>query len=185
MRTDLYGILRKLLFAWGVVSLLSVSALGVFLVYQFTLGNTEQVDQASIDDVGFVLNGCGLGAERIERVVHSHVSARSFTGDHLDAYAIKLSRLDLSELLDQQDAASCRWYRGDELPPLVDAALEFVGAWLGGDELAWFPHGTDLRSTSIYIHPMTTVFRATQPTAVEMIIVRPADRMIYYFSGKT
>src|SRR5207249_2085280 len=98
----------RLLVLWGSLSLAALIFLVAFLAYRIGWGNQEKNDSASTQDVRFVLNWCELGDQRIQQVVHSHVSARSLTGDHLDAYAIKISQVDVAELTSKQNGFSQR-----------------------------------------------------------------------------
>src|SRR4051812_11740154 len=113
MSTRIWKVVRGVVFVWGCVSLLGAVVLGAFLAYQIGPGNHTRVDSVSATDVRFVLNWCGLGAERIQKVLHSYVSRRSFTGDHLDAYAIKISHVEIAELTAASREPYNRWYRGD------------------------------------------------------------------------
>ena len=127
VRARLLAALRGLLLIWGALSLAGVVGVGLSASYRYGRGNRDQVDSASAGDVGFVLNWCGLGADRIAEVVHSYVSARSITGDHLDAYAIRISRIDPTELTPPSMPSASQWYPGDQLPPVVSDAVDFVG----------------------------------------------------------
>ena len=153
------------------------------IAFKLGPGNRTEADSASAHDVRFVLNGCQLGDQRIAKVVHSHVSARSFTGDHLDAYAIKISRLDLTELTAKTNDFRGRWYRGDQLPKVLDDAVGFVGGWL--HELPWFPAEVELRSSNFYVYPCSIHCYGVQPAAAELIFIRPSDKMVFYLGGKT
>ncbi len=181
MRTHIWKVIRAVIFGWGVVSLLGAIGVGALLFYQLGPGNRDKDDSASVRDVRFVLNWCGLGDQRIEKVLHSHVSGRSFTGDYLDAYAIKISRVDISELAAPADDA--RWYRGDSLPKVVDDAVSFVSGSL--HELPWFPSPVELRSSQFYVYPWSIYCHGTRATAAELIFVRPADNMVFYIGSKT
>jgi hypothetical protein len=124
-----------------------------------------------------------LGDSRIEKVIHSHVSSRSFTGDHLDAYAIKINSVTVEELTANTDEfrGPC-WYRGDQLPKVLDDAVSFVGGWL--HEIEWFPTEAELRSSDIYIYPWSIYCHGVSPSAAEIIFVRPKDKMVFFFGGK-
>jgi hypothetical protein len=183
MKARIWRIVRAVIFAWGVVSLLAAIALAALLCYQFGPGNRNKDDSASVRDVSFVLNWCGLGDQRIEKVLHSHVSGRSFTGDYLDAYAIKISHVDAADLPLTSDERHRQWYRGDQLPQVLDDALDFVGGALY--ELPWFPRQEELRTADFYIYPWLIQLHGTRPNAVELIFVRPADQMVFYFGCKT
>jgi len=150
---------------------------------QSQVGNRTKADQASPHDVRFVLNWCGLGDSRTESVVHSYVSSRSFTGDHLDAYAIKISSVTVEELTASTDEVRGRWYRGDQLPKVLDDAVSFIGGWL--HEIPWFPSEDELRSGDIYIYSWSIYCHGVRPSAAEIIFVRPKDKMVFFFGGKT
>jgi len=179
----LIAIVRWTLMALGAISL--VVALGVvgLVAYQVGPGNRDETDLASRDDVRFVLNWCELGDERIERVIHSHVSARSLTGDHLDAYAIAISHVDIDELTAGQREYGPRWYRGDMLPSAVEAAVDFLGGWR--HEIPWFPSVDELRSSEFFVYPWRMTLRGTFPTSADLIFVQPKSNLVFYFSGDT
>lgn len=179
----LRGCLKWLLLIWGSFTLVITIALGVFISYQLTITNRDKDDLASPDDVRFVLNWCGFGDNRIERVIHSHISARSFTGDHLDAFAIKVSKMDEVELESKTNNFEKRWYRCDQLPPMLAEAIKFVDGW--HHEIPWFPGGSELRSSNFYVSVWSVYFHGDRPTAADLIFVRPSDQMVFYFGGKT
>lgn len=174
-------ILKWLFIAWGALSLIAAVCLAGLIVYGI-YNNRTKIDQASPPDVRYVLNGCELGESRIEQVVNSYVSSRSFCGDHLDAYAIRISGVTEEELTASTDEFRGRWYRGDQLPKVLDDAVSFVGGWL--HEIPWFPSEAELRSGEIYIYSLSIYCHGVRPTAVELIFVRPKDRMVFFFSGK-
>jgi hypothetical protein len=158
---------------------------GGYFAYKIGPGNRDKVNTASSKDVRFVLNWCNLGDSRIEKVIKSHVSSRSMTGDHLDAYAIKIKNVSIEELTAKTDDITNRWYRGDKLPKVLDDAVSFVGGWLGSKEIEWFPREAELRSSEIYVYSWSIYFHGVQPTAAELIFVRPKDKMVFFFRGKT
>jgi hypothetical protein len=185
MKTRILAVLRKLLIFWGAISLLAVLGFGALIGYQLYAGSKGRANLASVRDVSFVLNWCGLGSDRIDTVVNSYVSAQSFNGDHLDAYAIKVARLELAELSVTDNGGVARWYRGDKLPPVVNDAVEFVGAWGSSDEITWFPKESELRSANIYVYPVSIYTYGVRPTAAQLVFVRPSDKMVFYFGSKT
>lgn len=177
--------MKWFLVIWGGFALIAVLVIGGFLAYQFGYGNRNKIDSVSSQDVRFVLNWCGLGENRIDKVVHSYVSSRSLTGDHLDAYAIKITHLDVKELAAGKDDFEGHWYQGVRLPKVLDDSIAFAGSFLGNGEIPWFPNEKDLRSSDFYIYPVTIYCHGVRPTAVEIIFVKPSEKMVYYFSGKT
>jgi len=173
---------KWILLVWGGLSLIGAVAIVGMIAYRVGVGNRTKTDKKSSHDVRFVLNWCNLGDNRIEKVIHSHVSARSFTGDHLDAYAIKITNVTVEELTANTDEFSGRWYRGDQLPKVLDNAVSFVGGWL--HEIDWFPTEVELRSCEIYIYPWSIYCHGIRPSSAEIIFVRPKDKMVFFFSGK-
>lgn len=186
MRARILAVARWSLLIWGAILLVGVVIFAVLLVPGFSrFGSTEstKINSASREDVRFVLNWCQLGDQRIEEVLHSYVSARAFTGDYLDAYAISIPHVDVAELTKQTDDFSGRRYRGDQLPQVVGDAVDFVGGSL--HELPWFPTEEQLRSSEFYVYPWSIYCHGVHPTAAELIFIRPSDKMVFYFGSKT
>jgi len=167
---------------WGAFTLLlAVGGTGI-VAYSVLVSTRTEIDQADSEDVAFVLNLCGLGEHRIERVLHSYVSPRSFTGDHVDAYAIKVSRIDLEKLTVGRDLGT-HWYCGDSLPPPLSEALAFIDMF--HHTVSWLPHSSALRGNASFIYPSRVVFHGGRVTAAELIFARPLENTIFYFSAKT
>ncbi len=174
---------KWVLLVCGGLSLVGTIVILGMIAYGMSVGNRAKIDKASPHDVRFVLNWCNLGENRIEKVIHSYVSPRSLTGDHLDAYAIKITNVTVAELMVSTDEVSNRWYRGDQLPKVLDDAVGFIGGWL--HEISWFPKETELRSSEFYVYPWNINFHGINPYAAEIIIVNPKDKIVFFFDGKT
>lgn len=174
-----WNIVKWVLIAWGAISF----AVSVAVLYSIGPGNRDRFDRATKQDVRFVLNWCRLGDERIERVVHSYESARSFTGDHLDAYAIKISHVDPAELTPDKDGSG--WVRCDQLEGVLKAAVDFSIGWFHREEISWFLEEHELGSAEVFVYPWSIYCQGTRPYAVSLIFVRPKDRMVYFISAKT
>ncbi|HTK31022.1 MAG TPA: hypothetical protein VL332_03590 [Candidatus Saccharimonadaceae bacterium] len=173
-------ILRRALLAWGGLTLATVVA--VILVAAYSNGRIRT--DASKRDVRFVLNWCELGDDRIVEVVHSYATPRAFTGDHLEAYAIRISHVDVSELTVTPDSTRRRWFRGDQLPSIVRDALDTMRSDVGHDPIAWFPTVDELGSASVYVYPWSIVTHGVTPSEVDLIFVRPRDKMVFYYGSK-
>jgi hypothetical protein len=169
----------------GGLSLAALLAIFLFFAFRMGPGNRDKTESASPKDVRFVLNWCELGDGRIEKVIHSFESSRSLTGDHDDAYAIKINHVEIAELNRKDPTMTSQWYRGDQLPEVVSQAVSFTGWHLPNKKYPWFPPEKDLRSKDFYIYPWSIELHGLQPTSVEIIFIRPSDLMVYYFSGKT
>jgi hypothetical protein len=181
----LLSVLKWILLGWGTISLAVVIAIVVFAAVQMGLASRSTENMATASDVRFVLNWCRLGDDRIDKVVHSYRSSVSFTGDHLDAYAIKISHVSLDELNKKPDNdLDNHWYRGDQLPPILDKAVAFAGAFQG-DEIPWFPKEGELRSNQFYVYLWSIYFHGLEPSSVEIIFIRPSDNMVFFLDAKT
>ena len=176
------SVLKWLLIVWGGVCAIGALVLGSLLAYSLGPGNRATIDSAHKRDVRFVLNWCRLGDNRIAEVVHSYESARSLTGDHLDAYAIRVTHVDPSELT--KDNFGYGWSRCDQTEGILKDAVDFACGWLHKDALAWFPRADELRSSEMYVYPWSIYCCGTRPTAVKLIFVRPKDHMVFYMSTK-
>lgn len=175
---------KKILVVLGAISLSGGMVIGGFVAFQLFFGNKTKINSASERDIRFVLNWCNLGGKKIDKIVNSYVSARSFTGDHLDAYAFKVESLSVDELTQNDKTPGGRWYRGDQLPKVLDDAVSMVGN-CGGGEVSWFPKKVELRSCDVYIYLCSIYYHNIKPTAVNIIFVRPKDKMVFFFGLKT
>lgn len=182
--------LKWCLIVWGAVSLIGVVIVGISVARRFgatdsILGTSNESSsaKASKDDVRYVLNWCRLGDSRTEEVIHSYVSSRSFTGDQLDAHAIRISHVSIDEL--KHDELGAGWYRCDQLKGVLADALDFVGGWSSNDDIKWFPTKEQLLTSDYYVYPWSIYCHGTRPSAAKLIFVRPSDRMVFYFGCKT
>lgn len=180
MKERIMTIARWGLLVWGALSLVGVITIAIYDGDAFPRPDgPDKIDSATNQDVRFVLNRCELGDHRIEKVVHSYVSPRSGSGDYLDAYSIKITHVERDELTKATGASPGRWYRGDQLPQVLDEAVEFFNEPF--PELPWFPSELELRSPQFYVYPVSITLDGLQPTAVELVFIRPADKMVFYF----
>lgn len=182
MKARLVRLTKGFLIIWGASSFVVTIGIVALFVYQTSFGNRTKENALSPKDVRFVLGQCALEQERVESVVHSYVSSRSFSGDHLDAYAIKISNVADAELQPRANARSLKWYRGDALPELLDQAIKSVST--SRKEIPWFPTEAELRTSDFYVYPWMIRCSGLDPSAATLIFVRPSDRMLFYFDFK-
>jgi hypothetical protein len=147
----------------------------------FGSSSGTEIDKAKRDDVRFVLNWCRLGDQRIEQVLHSYVSAQDITGDHSDAYAIKINKLEISELTEAGASIDGGWYRGDKASPLLREAVGLASG-IGGQ---WFPSANEILTERYYIWVWDISLHGLYPSAARIIYVRPEDKMVFYAEIKT
>ena len=151
-----------------------------FFAYQFYFGNKAEINNTTTNDVRFVLNWPGLGEERIQSVLNSYESARSLTGDHLDAYEIQTSSISIEELQDIN-----YWTRGDKLNGILKEGVDLVNMFIHSDMIPWFPDKKTVNSNQIYIYSWSILFHNKRATSAKIIFVKPSENMVYYASIKS
>ena len=177
MREKNYNLGKKALTIWGGISLIGLILILSYFAYSTTIGNKTVENKATKSDVRFVLNWCGLGDDRIEKVTNSYESGRSFTGDYLDAYAIDISKVTIDELKNKKG-----FYRLDSLPEILNKAIIMTSGWQ--HEIPWFPKLEKLRKEDVYIYPWSIYCNGIDPTGAELIFVLPKDKKVYYIGTK-
>ena len=186
--TKLGLILRWLLLVWGAISLVGACVMAVmFAISMRPLGpgqNADVNDKANADDVRFVLNECKIGEAKTVKVMHSHVSARSFTGDHVDAYAIKIKAVDQAQLEAPPSPFGEGWVRGDAANPAIRDAIKLATDFTKSDHLSWFPLESELLSRRYYVWVCGIFLHGSRATEAYLIFVRPEDDMVFYVSVK-
>lgn len=169
------SVIKWFLLIWGGISALGAIILMGLIAYSLTIGNRDVSDKANRKDVRFVLNWCKLGDERIKEVIKSYQSARSFTGDHLDAYSIKISHIDVNELQSED------WQRVDQATGIYKSAIDFMQGWLY--EIPWFPEVDGSEAGKYYLYLWSIDFHGSRPDSARIILARPEDNMVFYFEG--
>ena len=181
MKNKIFKFARVSLMIWGGISLAILILIAGYLIYlKITPINAR--NKADVADVRFVLNWCELGDKRIERVVQSYTSERTFTGDHLDAYAIKISNVTIEELTTKKENGHGQWYRADSLPDILNKATEFISVW--HDEIPWFPKEEAIRSKQFYVYPWKINCNGITPSSVDLIFIKPNEKLVYFISLK-
>lgn len=174
---------KILLILWGLLSLIATVVFVGIAAFALWGGSQESNKTASINDVQFILNRCNLGGSRIEEVLHSYRSPIVMRGDGVDAHAIRVSHLEATELT--RDDAGSGWVRGDQADGVLKDAIEFVLGWAHQDDIWWFPNSDELTSSEMYVYSWSIHFEGTHLSAAQLIFVRPKDKMVFYFDGKT
>ena len=180
--TRFQRILNRLLLGWGIFCAGCLIVLAIAIAYQFGPGKVS-TKTASNHDIRHVLNWSELGEERTEEVLHSYIAASSFSGDSLEAHAIRISHVDKEELTQKEHGGG--WFRGDKLTGVVADAMTFVGAeGLPSAEIPWFPTEQELRSAEFYLYPWSIYYHGTKPTAVKLIFIQPEKKLVFYLAAK-
>lgn len=159
-------------------------------VYEFAKCSRNRIDKLDPKEMRYVMTSCPLGEKRVQQVIHSFAGSEGGPGDHLYVCAIKLTTVSLEELT----ANTCegfkgRWYRGDQLPKVVDDTVPWLEGWLHNGQynnlFEWFPKGDELRSQDVYAYPCWIDLADLRPYAATIIFVRPKDKMLFFFDGKS
>ena len=113
-------------------------------------------------------------------MIKSYESARWFTGDHLDAYAIKITDISISELSSTQTG---KWYQVDSLPEILDDAVSLIGEG-GNMKYLGFLQKRNYGMMSFYVYPWSIYCHGVKPSSVQLIFLKPDEKMVYYISVK-
>jgi hypothetical protein len=173
---------KSILATIGAISLAAVVGLAGYLTYSLTIGNQNEVDRATPDTVSFVLENADIPANMLQKVLHSYVSRRSGPGDHLDAYAIQLSSIDIN-VLAQNTARHGAWFRGDKLPQVIKDTVEFVASHQS--EIEWLPSASEIQSEKYYVMPQFISIVGLRPYSARVILMNPKERLLILIDAKT
>ena len=105
-------------------------------------------------------------------------------GIFFDAYAIRISHVSVEELATRKDDWD-RFYRGDQLPPTLNEAVKFAGAWLKRDRTSGFPPSKRSEASTFIFTLGPSDSTGISVEGAELIFVRPTDNMVFYFSCET
>lgn len=181
MKEKLFKILKNVFLIWGIVSALGLLLIGVYLLYGITIGNKTTKDKATKEDVRFVLNWCELGDERIKEVTNSYQSARSLSGDHIDAYEIEVTKLTEEELKSSNYTQTGNFYRGDSLPKILDEAIDLAD--MSQEDFPWFPKKEEITTSNYYVRSWSISYHGTSVRSIKLTILNPKKKKVYYISS--
>jgi hypothetical protein len=177
-----WKIVQALLIGWGLISFFGVVLWALFFFRSgdpdLREGGPGRTDKMTTHDVRFILNTEPLNTAKLVSVVHSFVSARAFTGDHLDAVAMKVTDLPINSFEKMVDHLHDSWIRGDKADDNIRSALTT------GRIREWLPDNTDVLTANYFINPRTLVLHDGHVTAAELIYVNLKTQMVYYISFK-
>jgi len=166
----------------GGIAVVVTVVVGALVVWPMWPGQPK-VDQAKPADLLFVLNWGGIGETvKIQNVLHSYESRRSFTGDHIDAYSMQVEMFP-EEVLKKGPMGQELWLK----PPLRNSilidAIE-TSARMAQDAGTWFPSAEVLNSDRFYLSfPMVYISNQTV-TAVQLTAYDRHEKKLYYADCK-
>jgi hypothetical protein len=163
----------------GALALIGVVAFAA-AVFPWFWPSGPKIDQVTPGKANFVLNWGQIGDKsKIQRVLHSYESPRSFTGDGVDAYCLQIDRFP-DEVVGKDDSGHAVWIK----PPVDDAllleALKTASMMAHSDNLAWFPPAEALNTDRFYLSFWTIVIHNQMVTSVRLIAYDREERKIYY-----
>ena len=180
--------LRILLDVTGAVALVALVAFVALNFSQFSgLMGVQQpkVDQLTPKSAMFVLNWGNIGDKaKIKKIIHSYESPQSLTGDHLDAYCIKIDTFPDS-VLRQEEGLPQEWLQGPITELILKEAIDLSSSAAESDGLKWFPKASELNSNRYYLSFWKIVLHNQFPTAVQIIAYDRKEKLLYYLSFKT
>ena len=157
--------------AIGALAIVAILAIAVWIVWPS--GGGKQ-------DATFVLNWTGISPAQNWKVISSHVSARSLTGDHTDFYCIQLEKFDVKETNSLE-----QWRDGPETNPLLAEAVRFGANWAHTQSPSCFPSPDRANSKDMKIFIWSTTIHDRRPTAADVILFEPSTNRLFYVGYKT
>ena len=174
----LTALLKRGLMIWGGISLLGIIIFYATIAYQ--IGTREKRTVENDDqDVRFVLDWFGQRPDEKANIVHSYHPTGSWSGDYTKAFAMKLARIEASELNQQQGMS-----RGDKLTPVIRNAVAFVLSFTDERQVPWFPKSDQILSNKYYVYPVRMVLLGSYPDSAHLLFIRPADSMVFFIAVK-
>jgi len=172
---------KNILALVGGAALVFLAIATVSALYYYKWDNVPRHNVKDKQDVRFVLNWSRLGEDRTKSVMHSYISERSLTGDHLDAYAIEITGVSIDEL---ESEHIIKWTRGDRVEDVYKEAIRLANSFVNLHELAWLPDKEQLLSDKIYVYPWAVMLHGEHVTSAKLIFAVPSENMVYYVSVK-
>lgn len=188
MKKPIWKYLRVLLDVAGAIALVALVAFAAMNYRQFSGfvgGDKAKVDQLTSKRAMFVLNWGNIGDKaKVEKIIHSYESPRSLTGDHMDAYCIKIDSFPDS-VLRQEKGLPQEWLQGPVTERILKEAVELSCSAAESTGLKWIPKASDINSERYYLSFWQIVLHNQFPTAVQLIAYDRKEKLLYYLSFKT
>jgi len=144
-----------------------------------------RIDRITPSKAMFVLHWSNIGDKaKIEKILHSFESPRSFTGDHADFYSLKIDKFP-EPILQLNDKEPVKyWIEGPVNNSILKDAIDAVCVGASSESVAWFPQPTEINSNRFYLSFNTVVIHNQYPTAVQLIAYDRKEKILYYASIK-
>ena len=146
---------------------------GLFFAYwgyqlsQYGPGEMES-DHPDVQVVSSVLSG----AEIV--LLDSFAMSGSMTGDIDRGFAARVPGFNWGSL--SEEIA----YRGDRLPEDLARVVRFNAENLGLGDLDWFPGADDILSENYFVYGLAMDVQGENVDSGRILLLRPADQMVFY-----
>jgi hypothetical protein len=157
--------------AIGVLAIVAVLAVAAWIYLPLSGGGR---------DATFVLNWAGISPAQNWKVISSHASARSLTGDHTDYYCIQLEKFEVKD----RDSLQ-QWRDGPEANPVLAEAVRFGAHWAHTQAPSCFPSPERANSKHMKIYIWSATIHDRRPTAADVILFEPSTNRLFYVGYKT
>lgn len=178
----IFKILNTLILIWGYFCLLAAGLIAVQIAWTYIKwSDPDQNFEVSSNEAEKVVHRLlGWRETKVEKVIYSHESPRSFTGDGVDVYYVQLDSIP------SLDDGPYHWDRGDSLSAIGKQSIEFMDGWKEAKHLDDFhsPDG-DLMNPENYFYFRSARFNGDFVSDATVIMINPSKRLYYYFSGNT
>ncbi len=171
MKKILAIVLRTLMICVALFVIFTIILIGTvyYQVTDRTVGNDDQ-------HVRFVLDWFGLDDDYEVKIEHSYKSAGSWSGDWTKSFAIKLGKIEESEIIKMDGVI-----RGDKVTQLIRDEMEMVLRFVNHGKMTWFPKNEQILSSGFYIFPVSMVLNDRFGGTKHIMLIRPVDKMVYYY----
>lgn len=150
---------------------LIVFACLLLLLFQISRTGEGQIDEQHAD---FQLVQQLLDDARLE-LLDSYSSSGNWSGDVDRGFVAKALEPGPRALNLFQIAQ-----RGDELSGELAATVRFVADNIGNGQVTWFPTADEILSPDYRVQPMSINPRTGEIESPRLLILRPADHMVFY-----
>jgi len=168
--------LRIVLDFLGVLFLLAIFALGGIYIYTFSPG-TDKVNQATPEQVKFVLNWGGIKGNQDYSVVFSYEQRNHFLPDHLVYYCLQLSDLSVDER--QRDD----WKVGPETNPVFSGVIDIAAN--SGKSNECFTNHAQPNSKEVQTLFWAVHTHGRFPAGAQVLLYETSSRRLLYVDYET
>jgi hypothetical protein len=167
----------------GGLTLLGAVVIAVWLFSVLKPGHAKS-DHITPEKAAFILNWADIGNKaKISKVLHSYQSARSFTGDHVDAYSLQIDHFP-EEVVKKDEFGHVYWIKPPLQNRILKETINTAALSAESDNLNWFPSAKELNSARFYLRFQMVLLRDQHPSSVQLTAYDRIDHKIYHIDVK-